>query len=403
MKVHYKLNLLSLFIPSLLLLASACSPIHNRKLIDHAERQSRIMLTEISKAENQNGTLVSPRTLEGGKLKLVASKDWTSGFFAGQLWYLFELSKDPKWEKEARNYTVKIEKEKLNGSTHDMGFKIYCSCGNGYRLTAEQKYKDVIIQSAKTLSTRFNPIVGAIRSWDHNQDKWQYPVIIDNMLNLELLFAATKLTGDSSFYKIAVTHANTTLKNHFRPDFSTWHVVGYDPLTGAIEKKSTHQGYTDESAWARGQAWALYGFTMCFRETKNPQYLQQAEKIAKFIFSNKNLPIDLIPYWDFDAPGIPDEPRDVSAAAIIASALYELSVYSEFENKYRLIADKMVKNITSQYRSARGANKGFILDHSTGHKPHNSEINVPINYADYYYIEALIRANRQKNKQPVVQ
>ena len=360
------------------------------KIVTHATHQTNLMLNEIGKADHESETLVSPRTLVDRKLKLVASKDWTSGFFPGVLWYLFELSNNDKWKVEAQKFTAKIEQEKYNGKTHDMGFKVYCSFGNGYRLTSDPNYKEVILQSAKTLATRFNPKVGAIRSWDHNSDKWDFPVIIDNMLNLELLFEATKLSGDSTYYKIAVRHANTTLKNHFRANFSTWHVIGYDPKTGEVVKRNTHQGYADASAWARGQAWALYGYTLCYRETKDPQYLVQAKNVANFIFSHKNMPADLVPYWDFDAPNITSEPRDVSAAAVIASALYELSTYSK-DNDYFNKANKMMKSIALKYSSGKDTNSGFILDHSTGAKPSNSEVDVPLIYADYYYLEALTR------------
>lgn len=375
-----------------------------KKIVADAEKQTKVMLEKINQeksvATNDAGNtkkpeLVSPRTLSADdNLILVPSRDWTSGFFPGVLWYLYESTGDSKWEKQARTFTSKIEQEKLNGGTHDMGFKIYCSFGNGYRLTNDPAYKEVILQSAKTLSTRFNPKVGCIRSWDHNKDKWDYPVIIDNMMNLELLFAATHLTGDSSFYKIAVSHANTTMKNHFRSDFSSYHVIDYDPETGKVMHKNTHQGFSHESAWARGQAWALYGYTMCYRETKNPKYLELAEQIAGFILNHPNLPTDLVPYWDFNAPGIPNEPRDASAASIIASAFYELCAYS-VKGDYRNLADKIMQNLTADYRSSIGENKGFILLHSTGSKPMNSEVDVPLNYADYYYLEALLRS---KNK-----
>jgi rhamnogalacturonyl hydrolase YesR len=375
---------------------------NRKKTIADAEKQTNLILCQInlSKAtwindvQNKNKPeVVSPRTLSPeGKLILVPAKDWTSGFFPGVLWFLYELTGDKKWEDQARIYTAKIEGEKLNGKTHDMGFKIYCSYGTGYRLTKDPNYKDIIIQSAKTLSTRFNAVVGCIRSWDHNSDKWGYPVIIDNMMNLELLFAATKLTGDSSFYKIAVSHANTTMKNHFRPDFSSYHVIDYDTLSGKVLKRNTHQGYSDESAWARGQAWALYGYTMCYRETRDPKYLQQAENIAGFILNHPNMPKDMVPHWDFNAPNIPDEPRDASAAAIIASALSELSTFSKNGSSYRKTADQIIESLIKNYRSPIGENKGFILIHSTGSKPMNSEVDVPINYADYYYLEALIRS-----------
>ncbi len=360
-----------------------------------AEKQTKVMLQSVPAAKGDKTDLVSPRTIENGKLKLVASRDWTSGFFPGVLWFLYQYTGKQEWLTEAKTYTANIEREKTNGGTHDMGFKVYCSFGSGYRITNDAAYKEVIIQSAKTLSTRFNPAVGCIRSWDHHKEVWGFPVIIDNMMNLELLFEATKLTGDSSFYKIAVAHANTTMKNHFRPDYSSYHVVDYDTATGAVVKKNTHQGYSHESAWSRGQAWALYGYTMCYRYTKNPVYLQQAEHIASFILNHPRLPKDLVPYYDFDAPEIPNAPRDASAAAVIASGLYELSGYSKNAKLYHNTADKIVTNLINAYRSPIGENYGFILLHSTGSKPSNSEVDVPINYADYYYLEALLRGKKK--------
>ncbi|UAY54176.1 AGE family epimerase/isomerase [Arachidicoccus terrestris] len=359
-----------------------------------AERQTDVMLAEISKVKNDSEALVSPRTVEKGRLRLVRSSDWTSGFFPGELWRLYAYSKNIKWRRLAEKFTANIEKEQFNGRTHDMGFKVYCSVGNGYLLTKNDHYRQVLIQSAKTLSTRFNKTAGVIRSWDHNKDKWAYPVIIDNMLNLELLFEAAKLTGDSTYYNMAVSHANKTMENHFRKDYSSYHVVDYDSNTGKVLKKTTHQGYSDESAWARGQAWGLYGYTMCYRETKDPKYLQQAQHIAGFIFNHPNLPEDLIPYWDFNAPGIPNEPRDVSAAAVMASALLELSSYSTNGQYYKSLAGKILSNLTKAYRAAVGKNYGFILLHSTGSKPSDSEVDVPLAYADYYYLEALLRVQR---------
>jgi rhamnogalacturonyl hydrolase YesR len=360
-----------------------------------AEQQTQVMLKAVPAAKEGKADLVSPRTIENGKLKLVASRDWTSGFFPGVLWFLYEYSGKQEWLTQAKAFTANIEREKTNAGTHDMGFKVYCSFGTGYRLTKDAAYKDIIIQSAKTLSTRFNPKVGCLRSWDHHKEVWGFPVIIDNMMNLELLFEATKFTGDSSFYKIAVSHANTTLKNHFRPDYSSYHVIDYDTATGAVVKKNTHQGYSHESAWSRGQAWGLYGYTMCYRYTKNPVYLQQAEHIAAFILNHPRLPKDLVPYYDFDGPEIPNAPRDASAAAVIASGLYELSGYSKNAKLYRNTADKIVTNLTKSYRSPIGENYGFLLLHSTGSKPSNSEVDVPLNYADYYYLEALLRGRRK--------
>jgi rhamnogalacturonyl hydrolase YesR len=396
MKLKFGVTYILLFA----VIISNAQKINIKQVFADAEKQTQVMLAEVEKAKaaSTKPNVVSPRTLEKGELKVVASGDWTSGFFPGELWYLYAFTHNNNWKQEAEKFTANIEKEKYNGTTHDMGFKVYCSFGTGYQLTKDEHYKQVIIQAAKTLATRFKPTVGTLRSWDHSKDKWGFPVIIDNILNLELLFEATKLTGDSSFYKIAVSHANTTMKNHFRKDFSTYHVVDYDTITGEVVKKTTHQGYADESAWARGQAWALYGYTMCYRETKNPAYLQQAEHVAAFILHHPNMPGDLVPYWDFNAPNIPNEPRDASAAAVIASGLYELSWYSKNEKEYRKAANKIIESLTNKYRSPIRENKGFILLQSTGSKPSNSEVNVPLCYADYYYLEALMRSKKSNNK-----
>lgn len=364
---------------------------HMKKIFLLAGYQTEIMLTEIDKTRKEDPGLVSPRTIKSGKLTLVPTTDWTSGFFSGNLWFLYEYTGDETWRRKAETFTAKMEKEKWSGVTHDMGFKINCSFGNGYRLTDNETYRDVIIQAARTLMTRFNPVIGSLRSWDHSRDKWRHPVIIDNMMNLELLFLATSLTGDPDFYDVAVAHAKTTIKNHYRPDFSTYHVVDYDALTGKVIKKNTHQGLSDESAWSRGQAWALYGMIVCYRATREEVFLTQAEKTAQFILDHPNLPEDLVPYWDFDAPGIPTEPRDASAAAIMASALYELSIYSKNGESLKDTADKILTSLAAGYASQESENLGFILGHSTGSKPSDSEVDVPIIYADYYYLEALLR------------
>lgn len=379
---------------SFLTVAASAQKVDVKKQFANAANQTTFMLSQIPTADTA-GNKVSPRTFENGKFKLVKSSDWTSGFFPGELWFLYDYTHDAKWLKQAEIFTAKIEKEQYNKGTHDLGFMINCSFGNAYRVTQKEAYKKVLIQAAKSLSTRFNPKTGVIRSWDHNAAQWKNPVIIDNMMNLELLFKATHLTGDSSFYKIAVSHADHTLKNHFRADYSSYHVVDYDPETGAVIKKQTHQGYSDESAWARGQAWGLYGFTMCYRETHDKKYLEQAQHIAKFIFSNPTMPKDLVPYWDYNDPQIPNVSRDASAAAITASALYELAGYSK-GNDYRQKADMILNSLGTSYLSPPNQNAGFILLHSTGHRPAKSEIDVPINYADYYYLEALLRSKGSK-------
>jgi unsaturated chondroitin disaccharide hydrolase len=388
MRLNKRLIVLLLFIGNI----AHAQKINLPVVMADAEKQTSLMLREIPIARGENIDLVSPRTIENGQLKLVSSRDWTSGFFPGVLWMLYEYTGKEDWKTQAQQFTGNLEREKTNGTTHDMGFKIYCSFGSGFKHTKDPHYKEVIIEAAKTLSTRFNPVVGALRSWDHHKDVWGFPVIIDNMMNLELLFEATKLSGDSSFYRIAVSHANTTIKNHYRPVFSSYHVVDYDTATGKVVKKNTHQGFADESAWGRGQAWGLYGFTMCYRETGDKAYLFQAERIANFLLINPNLPRDLVPYWDFNAPNIPNEKRDASAAAIMASAFYELSRYSSQGSYYKDVAGKILESLTKKYCSPIGKNKGFILLHSVGHMPNKSEIDVPINYADYYYLEALLRS-----------
>lgn len=316
---------------------------------------------------------------------------WCSGFFGGSLWYLYEFTGENKWKTAADQWTRALDKEKYNKSTHDLGFMLYCPYGNGYRLTQNQDYVEPMLTGANSLATRFNPSYGLIKSWDKHAD-CEYPVIIDNMMNLEFLFWAAKQSKDKKLYDIAVTHADNTLKHHFRKDYSSYHVVCYLPGTKVFRKK-THQGAADSSAWARGQAWAMYGYTLMYRETKNKKYLQQAEGIAKFIINHPNLPEDKIPYWDFNAPKIPNEERDASAGAIFASAFLELSTFSK-KNKslYFTTAEKMLASLASEAYTAKiGENNNFILKHSVGHKPGNSEINTPIVYADYYYLEALLR------------
>jgi hypothetical protein len=350
--------------------------------------------TEEAKKLAANKKLVSPRTVEKeGSLRIVPPRDWCSGFFPGSLWQMYAYNHDSYWRQEAVSYTWPIEEMKRYKGTHDLGFVIYNSFGQAYRLTGERSYRDVALQAAGSLVSRYRDQVKAIRSWDHNKDKWDYPVIIDNMMNLELLFWATAETGDSIYHKIAVNHANTTLKNHFRDDHSSYHVVSYDTITGNVAKKITHQGIHDESIWSRGQAWGLYGYTMCYRFTKDPAYLDQAEKIAGFFFNLPDLPSDLIPYWDMKDPAIPQSPRDASAAAVFASALYELSVYTSasMSNTYKKWADTIVENLEAHYQAEPGTEKGFLLLHSTGNYPSNDEVDVPISYSDYYYLEALLR------------
>lgn len=329
------------------------------------------------------------------ELKTANVQWWTSGFYPGTLWLIYKSTKDAAILAEAKNKLAIEEPIKYFTGNHDIGFMIYCSFGTAYDITKDPKYREVILTAAETATERYKPGMKAILSWNAGQ-RYAGPVIIDNMMNLELLEWASKNGGNKNLAEIARNHANTTLKNHYRPDGSSYHVVDYDTLTGKVLKKVTHQGYADESAWSRGQAWGLYGYTMMYRFTKNPAYLAHAHKIAQFILTHENLPADKIPYWDFNAPDIPNAPRDVSAGAITASALLELAQYSNKTQKAGYIkeATTMIRSMSEKYKSAPGGSDGFILTQSVGHLPGNSEINVSLTYADYYYMEALDRYKR---------
>ncbi|MBD0822853.1 glycoside hydrolase family 88 protein [Aestuariibaculum marinum] len=326
------------------------------------------------------------------KLEISGSGWWCSGFYPGSLIYLNEDSKNPAFQKEIKRVLNDLKREQFNTTTHDLGFMMYCSFGNAERLNPSLEYETILMNSAKSLASRFDETVGCIKSWDSRND--DYLVIIDNMMNLELLFWASKYSNDSTYYDIAVTHANTTIKNHFRDDYSSYHVVNYNKNDGSIKKKHTAQGFADESAWARGQAWGLYGYTVMYRETKDEIYLNQAKAIAEFILNHPNMPKDMVPYWDFNAPDIPDALRDSSAGAIMASALLELKQYVDenLSNTYNSAAKTMISTLTSdEYLAKLGTNGGFLLKHGVGHIPENSEVDVPLTYGDYYLIEAMLR------------
>lgn len=344
-----------------------------------------------------------------GKFQTAPATDWCSGFYPGTLIYLYEATKDQSLLNEAERILKVLEKEKNDKSTHDLGFMMYCSFGNAERVTSNPDYKNIVITSAKSLASRFNSKVGCIKSWDKvksfNGTEWTYPVIIDNMMNLELLFYATKATGDSSFRNIALSHARKTMQNHVRPDYSSYHVVNYDPETGAVKSRETHQGFSDNSTWSRGEAWGVYGFTMVYRESKEKPFLKTAEGMADYFLAH--LPKDTIPFWDFnvDQPGynppwkydpskFSEVPKDASAAAVAASALIELSTYVDKtkSKRYLKAAEGMLYALSSpKYKAAIGENGNFILRHSTGGAPSYSEIDVPLTYADYYFVEAMQR------------
>jgi rhamnogalacturonyl hydrolase YesR len=366
------------------------------KTLMFAEKQYSLLA---NKALSYPGGL--PKTFENDSIVMVSSKWWTSGFAPGTLWYLYENSHSNSTKDLALRLSNRVEDQKFTTDNHDVGFMIYCSFGNAYRLDPQQRYKSIIIQASKSLSTRFDKRVGLIRSWDFNKNKWQYPVIIDNMMNLEMLCEATKLTGDSSYYKIAISHADKTMANHFRKNMSCYHVVSYDTITGEPHIKQTWQGFNNESEWSRGQGWALYGYTMMYRMTGKKNYLELANKVAGYLIHHPNMPKDYIPYWDFCDPKIPNTLRDASAGAVICSALLELSNYvpKTLAKQYLTIAKIQLRALCSpKYIAKVGEQGGFLLKHSVGSIPHKTEIDVPLTYADYYFVEAMLRYKAMVSK-----
>lgn len=386
-------------------LLASCASADQKPVINPIQETVALAVQQIgfqTELIEQSGKIMIPRTIKNDKIHYVPIDDWTSGFFAGTMWYMYDLTGDEKWKTLGVKYTEHLDSAKYLTWHHDVGFMINCSYGNALRVTGDTAYKWVMMEAARSLATRYRPVPGVIQSWDEDrgwQGKrgWMCPVIIDNMMNLELFFEATRISGDSSFYKMAVSHADVTMAHHFRDDYSSYHVVDYDKIKGGVRSRETAQGYAHESAWARGQAWALYGYTVCYRETRDERYLKMAENIYNYLFNHPNMPADLVPYWDFDAPAIPNEPRDASAAAIIASALYELSTYKQ--NGFKETADKIVASLASPaYLAIVGTNHNFLLMHSVGSIPHGHEIDVPLNYADYYFLEALVRKQNIEKK-----
>lgn len=371
----------------------SCSPHPKDNWVDNALTQAHLQAIRMAKSiKDQPGQL--PRSANRDEKLITSSSDWwCSGFYPGVLWLLYENTGDPELLQYASEFTNRLNKEQFNTSTHDLGFMLYCSYGNALRITGNDSIKNVLLNGARSLSSRYKDTVGCIQSWG-SSERWRYPVIIDNMMNLEMLMWAYKESGDDKFREISIMHSDKTMKNHFRPDNSSYHVLSYNPENGEVEFKGTDQGYSDESAWARGQAWGLYGYTMMFRESGNPKYLEHAHKIASFILNHPNLPEDKIPYWDFNSPKIPDDWRDSSSAAIIASAFLELSTYSDKATAkiYFEVAEKQLRMLASpEYTAEIGSNANFILKHGVGNIPQNSEIDAPLSYGDYYYIEALLR------------
>ena len=372
------------------------------KQLQYCHKQVKRALAELQQKDGSYDYTMEPRNiLKGDKQKgwncRKMDKDWCSGFWPGILWMDYQNTKDEAVKKTAEGYT-----ESLKGIAyrpchdHDIGFLMFCSYGKGYEVNHSPEYKKIILASADSLATLFNPIVGTILSWPRmvEREHWPHNTIIDNMMNLDLMFWASKNGGNKLLYDLAVTHAKTTMKNHFRPDGSCYHVAVYDTINGDLIKGVTHQGYADNSMWARGQAWAIYGYTMVYRYTKNKMFLDFAQKVTDiYIKRLKETSDDMIPLWDMDDPrGVKLAPKDVSAACIVADALLELQQYVDKEkcDEYSLFALQSLAQLsTDKYQSGK-KNVAFLM-HSTGHHPAKSEIDASIIYADYYYMEALVK------------
>ena len=370
----------------------------------YSDSQIKRSLNALANRRGEIDHSMMPRNIEGSDTAWHCRKadkaEWCSGFWPGILWYNYENTHDETMMYEAKMFTDCLEGIASEPVfDHDLGFLMFCSYGNAYRLTGDRRYKDIILQTADSLATLFNPKVGTILSWPRNVEMLGgHNTIMDNMMNLEMLFWAARNGGNPYLYDIAVKHAETTMKNHFRPDNTCYHVAVYDADSGCFLKGMTHQGYSDTSTWARGQAWAIYGYTMVYRETHDPRFLDFASKVSEAYLSR--LPEDKVPYWDFDDPRIPDAPRDASAAAVVASALLELNGYFDDERHDRELGaapDMLASLSTPAYQS--GDRRVSLLDHSTGHHPAGTEIDASIIYADYYYLKALLRYKKlQKGK-----
>ncbi len=361
------------------------------RVFERAAAQFMLLDSNVTSLAADSDMLVYPRSTNvDGTLWTSDYKWWCSGFFPGSLWYVYEYTGNEHYKDLALKYQAGLEPLRHRTDDHDIGFQLMCSYGNCLRITKDSQCVTVLLDGANSLATRFDPEVGCTRSWDTK--KYVFSVIIDNMMNLELLLQAVELGGDDSLKEIAISHARTTMKNHFREDNSAYHVLDYNPENGEVIERYAGQGYSPESAWARGQAWALYSFPMVYRFTRDPQMLDHAIAVAEYIIPR--LPEDGIPYWDFDSPDIPNDVKDASAAAIMACGLIELSGYVDGEKsrRYLEVAEKMIRSLASDtYLAAEGEQYGFLLKHCTGFRLRNSEVDAPLTYADYYFLEALMR------------
>ena len=394
---------LSLLLVSISLGWVGCAP-DKQAVPIHLDRQLEYCDAEIRRTLNEadQDSCLMPRSMEANQTSWNMSNTyvWTSGFWPGILWYDYEATGNEEIKAQAICYTECLFPlvTSAHSADHDIGFQIFCSFGNAYRMTGNQEYKAAILKGAEKLAKLYNPKVGTILSWPGMVKRmgWPHNTIMDNMMNLEILFWAARNGGRQELYDMAVKHAETTMKYSFREDGGNYHVAVYDTIDGHFIKGVTNQGYGDSSLWARGQAWAIYGYMMVYRETKDKTFLRFAEKVTDFYL--ENLPEDYIPYWDFDAPDMMKQPKDASAAAIAASALIELSELEDtpsLASRYWNAAVRMLEELSSERYQCRDAKPAFLM-HSTGNHPGGYEIDASINYADYYYLQALLKYKKAK-------
>lgn len=385
-----------------LILFAGCGDVKDAGYLSDGEetllhrRLDEAMLRYRAILEEYTDSTKIPYTVKDGQISGVQPSSWVSGFFPGTMWYLYEYSGEEFWREKAEHYTTMLEDQQYNRGTHDLGFMMYCSYGNGYRLDEKPEYKKVLMNSAESLCSRYSEKTGVIRSWDFAGWWEEYPVIIDNMMNLELLMWAARESGDEKYKDIALDHTQNTMEEHYRDDYSCYHVVDYDTINGKVLGRGTLQGYSDSSSWARGQAWGLYGFTMMCRETGDEDFLGFTEKVAGYLISQMGE--DPVPLWDYSVPDPAVEENDASAGAIQASAyiqLYELTG----DEKYVDAAKALLLRLSAEdYFASSNENGGFLLKHSVGYKPAGLGIDVPLSYTDYYYVEALINLLKIENE-----
>jgi unsaturated chondroitin disaccharide hydrolase len=333
-----------------------------------------------------------PLQTSGLRWSTTGSGSWTSGFLPGALWYGYQATADSGLRTKAQNWQAGLAGQASNTSTHDLGFMVFDSFGNGYRMTGTDSYRQTVLKAAASLATRFSSTVGAVRSW--NSGPTEFKVIVDNMVNLELLFWAARNGGQKLWHDRALSHALTTARDHVRPDGSTYHLVIYDPASGAIRSRTTVQGFSASSTWARGQAWAVHGFATAYRETRDARLLDTARRTADWWI--EHLPADQIPFWDFHAPGIPAEPRDTSAAAIAASGLLELARLESDParaTRYLAAARSILGALMRPPWLSEGSGSEAVLLHGTYNKPAGNA-DTGLIWGDYFLLEALMRLRR---------